>query len=110
MAERIAKVNELIKQKLGQIIAREIEFPENALVTITMVQTTPDIKASKVFISVLPEKFRGTALETLRKNKKNIRNLLKKQMTTKFVPNLNFLVDEQEIFASEIDKLLDELK
>jgi len=108
MSERINKINELIKQKLGQIIIREIEFPENCLLTITRVET--DIKTSKIFVSVLPDKFRGTALEILRKNSRNLHKLLQKHLRTKFTPNLNFLIDEQEIFASEVDKLLDELK
>ncbi len=109
MSERTNKINELIKQKLGQIIIKEIEFPDNCLVTITKAETTPDIKTSKIFISVLPEKFRGTVLEILRKKGHDLHKILKSQMKTKFIPNLVFLIDEQEVFASEIDKLLDEI-
>ena len=110
MSERSIKLNSLIKQQLSQIIAREIEFPTDSLVTITRVSTTPDIKIAKVYISVIPDKFRGSVLEILRKNQKQLHSLLKKQIKTKFTPNLKFLIDEQEIYASEIDKLLDEIK
>jgi len=109
MSQRIEKINELIRQKLSEIIIRELEFPGNALITITKVETSPDIKYCKIFITVLPDKFRGRALEILRKNRHNLRKILQKQLTTKFTPNLNFLLDEQEIFASEVDKLLDEI-
>lgn len=107
---RIEKINQLIKQQLSQIINKEIEFPQNTIITITRVQTTPDIKIAKVYLGVVPENFRGSALEILRKNKKKLHALLKKQIKTKFTPNLNFLIDEQEIYASEIDKLLDEIQ
>ena len=110
MSERVLKLNQLIKKQLSQIIAKELEFPENSLATITRVETTPDIKISKVYVSVIPEKFRGTVLEILRKNQKNLHSLLKKQIKTKFTPNLKFEIDQQEIFASEIDKLLDEIE
>jgi len=109
MSQRIEKINELIRQKLSEIINRELEFPENALITITRVETSPDIKYCKVFIIVLPDKFRGSILKILRKNSHNLRKILQKQLTTKFTPNLHFLLDEQEIFASEVDKLLDEI-
>lgn len=109
MSLRIEKINEYILQKLGQIIIKELEFPENSLVTITKVETSPDIKYAKVYVSVLPDNFRGSVLEILRKNSHNLHEILQKQMRTKFTPNLNFQIDEQEIYASQIDKLLDEI-
>ena len=110
MKERVLQLNELIKRDLGAIISKEIELPDGCLVTVTRVQTTPDIKIAKIFISVLPENFRGTVLEILRKNNKNLHNQLKKQLKTKFTPNLQFLIDEQQAYANEIEKLLDEIK
>lgn len=109
MSQRIEKINELIRQKLAIIIRKELEFAPNSLVTITKVQTSSDLKFCKVFITVFPEYYRGTALEILRKNRGNLHKLLGNQLTTKFIPNLNFLIDEQEVFATEVDKLLDEI-
>ena len=110
MKPRLEKLNELIRHQLTQLIMREIEFPANSLVTITKIETSPDIKHCKVYISVLPEKYRGTDLEILNKSSKLLYQQLKKQMTTKFIPNLRFLIDEQPIYAAEIDRLLDEIK
>jgi ribosome-binding factor A len=107
---RTEKINQLIKQQLSQIINKEIDFPNNLLVTITRVETTPDFKSAKIYLTILPENLRGTGLEILRKNKKNLHNILKKQVKTKFTPNLNFLIDEQELYASKINRLLDEIK
>ncbi|MFA5188303.1 MAG: ribosome-binding factor A [Patescibacteria group bacterium] len=109
MSLRIEKINELLRQKLSQIISKELEFTPNSLVTITRVETSPDLKFCRIFITVFPEHYRGTALEILRKNSQNLRKFLQGQMTTKFIPNLNFQIDEQEIFATEVDKLLDEI-
>jgi len=109
MPKRIEMINELIRKKLSEIILKEIEFPQNSLVTITKTLTSPDLKNSKIFITVLPEKFRGTILEILKKNSQNLSKKLQKQMTTKFTPNLIFQIDKQEIFATKVDKLLDEI-
>jgi len=109
MSERVFKLNQLIKQQLGEIIARDLEFPSESMVTITRVETTPDIKIAKIYISVIPDNVRGTVLKILRKNTKNLHYNLRKHIKTKFTPNLQFLIDEQTVYASEIDKLLDEI-
>lgn len=109
MPDRSQKLSPLIQQQLSQIIVRELEFPVNTLVTITKVKASQDNKYATVFISVIPDKFRGSALEILRKNNQNLRHLLGENLKTQFTPQLNFKIDEQELYATEIDKLLDEI-
>ncbi len=53
---RIERLNKVIKVELGQIILREFEFNEGVLVTITRVDTSPELSQAKVYISVFPEK------------------------------------------------------
>ena len=109
MPERSPKLNSLIQKQLSQIINSEIDFPEGILISITKVKTSPDNKIAKIYISVIPEKNRGKVLEILRKNKKNLYTHLHQQLETKFTPNLSFFIDEQEIYATGINKLLDEI-
>jgi ribosome-binding factor A len=110
MSLRIDKINELIKERLSEIIRKEIEFPETCLITITHVKTSPDIKYCRVFITVIPDNLRGTALKILRSQAKNLQGFLRQELVTKFTPNLNFVLDEQELYAQKIDKLLDGIK
>lgn len=109
MSQRIERVNELIKQELSLLIREEIELPTEALVTITKVDTSPDIKNSKILITTFPNNLRGTILEILRKNQHHLHLLLKDKLQTKFIPNLKFIIDEQELFANQIDQILDEI-
>ncbi|OGY41343.1 MAG: ribosome-binding factor A [Candidatus Buchananbacteria bacterium RBG_13_39_9] len=109
MTLRTEKINELIRQKLSQIISEEIELPPNTLVTITKAETSPDLKNSKIYITVLPENFRGSTLKILDKNRHHLYQKLKTFLKTKFTPNLKFVIDEQEVFAAEVDKILDEI-
>jgi ribosome-binding factor A len=110
MPQRMKKLNELIRQQLGKIIAKDIEFPENLLVTITRVQTSADMKEAKIFFTAIPEKMRSTALKTLKTAAGNLSRQIGKILKTKFTPKLIFLIDEQEMFASGVEKILDELK
>jgi ribosome-binding factor A len=109
MSQRIERMNELIKMELGRFILKEIEFPASSLVTISKVETTPDFKIAKVFVTILPDKLRGTILEKLNKNCRLLHEILKEELNTKFVPNLRFVIDEQELYANQIEQILDEI-
>lgn len=109
MNQRIERINELIRQELGRLIREEIELPAESLVTITKVDTTPDMKNAGIMITTFPDNLRGTILEILRKNQHKLHLLLKKNLQTKFIPNIRFIIDEQELFANQIDKILDEI-
>ncbi len=110
MSQRIERINELVKQELGRFIIKDIELPANSLVTITRVETTPDMKNAKIYVTILPDKLRGTVLELLRKNRRHLYELLKAELETKIIPNFHFLMDDQEIYANQIDQILDEIR
>jgi ribosome-binding factor A len=109
MSLRTDRMNELVKQELGRFMMEELELPENSLVTISKVITTPDLKVAKVYITILPDKLRGTILELLNKKSRILHENLKSELSMKFVPNLRFIIDEQEIYANKIEQLLDEI-
>lgn len=109
MSQRVERMNELIKLELGRFIMKEIELPPSSLVTITKVENTPDFKVAKVFVTILPDKLRGTILEKLNKNCRHLHEILKSELNTKFIPNLRFLIDEQEVYANQIEQILDEI-
>lgn len=109
MSQRIERINELVRQELGGFIMREIELPENSLVTITRVETTPDMKNAKIYVTILPDNLRGTILELLKKNSRHLHELIKEKLEIKIIPNFNFLIDDQEVYATKIDRILDEI-
>lgn len=105
----MVKVNELILQQLGTVIAQELEFPE-ALITILAVDTSPDLKHAKVFVSILPD----SQVEIITRRLNNASKLLQKELAGKIslrsFPRLQFVYDNTEKQAEEIDRLLDSLK
>lgn len=109
MSQRIEQINELLRVDLSRFINEEIELPENSMATITNVETTPDLKIAKIFITIFPDKLRGTILEKLNKHARLFHERLKEELNTKFIPNLKFLIDEQELYANQIDQILDEI-
>ena len=61
MSFRIDQVNALIQRDLGMIMSKELELPEGAFVTVTKAETSRNLKKSNIFVTILPEKERGTA-------------------------------------------------
>jgi len=110
MSKRIQRINQLIKKELSQIILREIEFPQDVLVTITRVETSPNLIESNVWISVLPEEKLKRILEILNKNIYFLQQKLNKRLTMRPIPRIKFLEERKTSEASRIEEILEELK
>ena len=108
MTDRINKINELLHHELGLLIAREVEFSNNCLVTITHVDTSKDLKHSNIYVSVLPESVSKQAVKALYDAK--LQNVLFKKLSLKPLTRLHYRFDETEKKASSIESLLDQIK
>jgi ribosome-binding factor A len=51
--ERMRRINEVMREVIGTAISSELEDPRIGFVTITAVETSPDLRTAKVFFSVL---------------------------------------------------------
>ncbi len=105
MTERI---NELLRSSLANIISREI-YLNGGLITITKVDTSPDLKHSKIYISILPENLTGTALQKLRKNNALFSKKIAKTTRLRKVPKFKWLLDEGERRIVEVSKIMDDV-
>jgi len=110
MSNRILQVNELIQKELGQIILREIEFPKNTLVTITRVETSPDLSQAKVYVSCLPENRSDRMLQVLKRQGYHIQHKLNKRLETKIIPRIRFVKELKTMQAGRIEQILDKIK
>lgn len=103
------KLNMLMRDELGKIIDRTLEFPEGALVTITRVHTSPDLRYATVFISVFNTD-NATVLEMLDKNVYHIQQQLNKVLRMRPVPKIRFAIDEEEIRRETLERSLARIK
>jgi len=110
MPERIKKINTFIKKELGGIILKELSLPKSILVTVTEVETSRDLRQSKVFISVFPEKETKRVLRTLEKGIYDIQQILNKRLKIKFVPKIKFFEDKKLKETQKIDEILNRIE
>ena len=103
------RVNEAIKEVLADAIATELKDPRIGFVTVTDVDTSPDLRAARVFVSVLGnESERESALEGLRSSHGFLQGKIASQMRMKRTPTLTFHYDESVERGVRLSELLDE--
>jgi ribosome-binding factor A len=110
MSNRIDKVNSLLEHEIGQIIQREVSFPNNVLVTLTHVEATSNLIEAKVFISALPEDKIGAVLEVLKREVFDIQKKINKKLNMRPIPKIMFVEDKIISEAGRVEALLNKLK
>lgn len=104
---KIPRINELILEELATAVNREVGV-ENALITITYVECSEDLKQAKVGFSVLPDNLAGTALRKLTAATSQLVSALRGRLKLRKMPHLIWEFDATEREASKIEKLIAE--
>jgi len=110
METRVPKVNQLIKKELSGIILREVEFPQGVLVTLTRVETTPNLTDSRIYISTIPGEKQETAIKILGSQVYVLQQLLNNRLRMRPVPKIIFVREKETARAGRVEELLEELK
>ncbi|OGI67851.1 hypothetical protein A2738_03135 [Candidatus Nomurabacteria bacterium RIFCSPHIGHO2_01_FULL_42_15] len=106
MSERNEKVANHIKELTAEFLGRESN--RTSLVTVTSASCSPDLKRATVFITVMPVSKEKAALEFAKRKRPELREFLKKTMTTKNIPFIDIAIDLGEKHRQKIDELLRE--
>ncbi len=109
MSQRIKRVNELLREEISEILLREVDFGDT-LVTITEVNTSPDLRQAKIKISVNPIEKNESALKIIKNNIYKLQQALNKKLHLKFVPKIIFEIDQAEAKAQRLEEIFKEIK
>jgi ribosome-binding factor A len=103
------RINESLREVVGDAISTELQDPRIGFVTVTAVETSPDLRTARVYVSVLgkPEE-RDATLEGLRSAHGVLQSAIARQMRIKRTPTLSFHYDETVERAARVSKLLDQ--
>jgi ribosome-binding factor A len=109
MPERMRRVNESVKHVLSEALL-ELKDPRIGFVTITGVETSPDLRHAKVFVSVLgSEKKRAASLKGLDAAHGILQSRLGRELRMKRTPQLAFEYDPSVERGVRMTQLIDEL-
>lgn len=111
MTARTDRVDELLRQEIGEIIAREIADPRVGFATVTSVETTPDLRHAKVFVSVIGQAAdRKATLTALGRAMPFVRHELGKRLRIKRIPEFHLELDDTLERGTRVLQLLNELE
>jgi ribosome-binding factor A len=108
MSDRMLRVNSIVHE----VLAEEVELlkdPRLGMVTITGVDTAPNLRRATVYFSTLDLAAAGEATEALESAAPRLRRALGSQVRMKYTPALEFAVDTGIFGGERIDAILREI-
>jgi ribosome-binding factor A len=127
-SSRMRRVDEAIRQVIGEVVAGELKDPRVGFVTVTDVRTSADLSHARVYVSVLgrlgahpparaagacrpassDEPDRETTLAGLRSANGYMQRRVASELRLKRTPTLDFIYDDTTDRAMRLEALLDE--
>src|SRR3954449_10549509 len=106
---RMRRVDEAVREVLSGAITQELKDPRVGFVTVTAVETSPDLRHARVFVSVLGDDHRRErSLAGLRSAHGYLQRRVAAELTLKHTPTLDFLYDDSFDRSLRIQALLEE--
>ncbi len=105
MPHRLDKVSSLIKEELSLIFLHKIQDQKFGIITVTNVKMSPDLRHTKVYLSVYERDKRTEVLEKVNEIKGMIRTELASRVQMRFVPELHFFIDDTLDYVEKIEGL-----
>jgi ribosome-binding factor A len=109
MSKRILKINELIKEQLGQIILRKVEFPRDVLVTITRVETSSNLAETFIFVSVMPNSKSKKIQSILNHHIYDLQKEIDHRLRMRPIPKIIFCEETEVCQAARVEELLEKI-
>ena len=92
------------------LVSTTMNDPRLGFVTIISVETTPDLRHAKVFVSLIgSQEQRNASLAALKSAVPFLRTKISKGLRIKRVPALHFAIDESSLRGARIQQLLGSL-
>jgi ribosome-binding factor A len=105
------RVDEAVRAVLSEAVAVDLKDPRVGFVTVTSVDTSPDLRHATVFVSVLgDETTKVESLEGLDSAHGFLQRKVASELRLKHTPTLTFAYDESIDTGLRISELLDEIE
>ena len=110
-SNRIGRINEEIQKELASLIPN-LKDPrvQDTMISITHVETTPDLRYAKVYASFLQEEKAADALKGLKSAGGWLRRELGRALQLRYTPELVWELDDSITYGARMMKLINSLE
>ena len=111
MTARTDRIDELLRQEIGAILTRDVQDPRIGFVTITDVETAPDLSNARVWVSIIgqPDE-RAKTMRALEHAMPFVRRELGSRIRIRRIPELHVRADDTAERGTRVLRLLAELE
>lgn len=107
MDQRKKQIESLLQRTVASVLQRGLNDPrlQGALISVTRIEVTSDLKLAKTFVSITPDKYESRVIHGLKDATLHIQRLVNKAVALRVVPHLRFEIDydlkkQAEVFAA----------
>ena len=110
-SNRINRINEEIQKELSSLL-RTVKDPrvQDTMISITRVETTPDLRYTKVYVSFLQEEKAKEAMAGLKSAAGYLRRQLGSNLKLRYAPEIVWSLDDSITYGAKMLKLINSLE
>ena len=110
-SNRINRINEEIQKCLADRI-RELKDPRvsTTMISITRVETTPDLRYTKVYVSFLEENKAADAMKGLKSAAGWLRREIGHTLNLRYTPQIMWALDDSIVYGAKLLELINSLE
>ena len=109
-SNRINRINEEIQKELSSLL-RTVKDPrvQDTMISITRVETTPDLRYTKVYVSFLQEDKAKDAMAGLKSAAGYLRRQLGSNLKLRYAPEIVWALDDSITYGARMLSLINSL-
>ena len=110
-SNRINRINEEIQKELASLL-RTVKDPrvQDTMISITRVETTPDLRYTKVYVSFLQNEKTSEAMKGLKSAAGYLRRQLGQNLQLRYAPEIVWALDDSITYGAKMLKLINSLE
>ena len=111
MTARTDRLDQLLRQEIGAILAKDVQDPRIGFVTVTDVETAPDLSTARIWVSIIGQPAeRDLTVKALQHALPFVRHELGSRIRIRRIPELLLRVDDTLQRGTRVLQLLAELE
>ena len=109
---RMDLINSEIQKALSHTLTYDMhnESLKGVIVSVTKVDTTPDLKYAKVYLSIFPDNNKEEIFNTIKSSVTFLRREVARNVKLRITPELHILLDDSLEYSQKIDELFSKIK
>ena len=109
-SNRINRINEEIQKELSSLLRTlKDSRVQDTMISITHVETTPDLRYTKVYVSFLQEERANDAMKGLKSAAGYLRRQLAQNLQLRYAPEIVWALDDSITYGAKMLKLINSL-